>query len=163
MARREPLGNVDSSTAGLARKTRWSVVSHRPWGAFRCRSSSSGAYWPWASEGQKHAGPKRLPAALRAGLETRTEGLCTANHAENGLTERRRSRTYPAWGYQTSPVLKVYPERSNSVRKRGFGPASVQLDAVGSAETGTKPGTKFPLPRYRSMTMSTTGGKDAGS
>ena len=24
----------------------------------------------------------------------------------SGSTERRRSRTYPAWGYQTSPVLK---------------------------------------------------------
>jgi len=24
-----------------------------------------------------------------------------------GLTERRRSRTHPAWGYQTSPVLKT--------------------------------------------------------
>jgi hypothetical protein len=58
-------------------------------------------------------------------------------------TERRRSRTYPAWGYQTSPVLKVYLARSIWLRKRGFRPASVRLDPVGSAETGTKSGTKF--------------------
>jgi hypothetical protein len=40
-----------------------------------------------------------------------------------GSTERRRSRTYPAWGYQTSPVSKVCPCRCSHVAERGYGPA----------------------------------------
>ena len=32
-------------------------------------------------------------------------------------TERRRSRTYPAWGYQTSPVLKCARHRGVDYRR----------------------------------------------
>jgi hypothetical protein len=75
----------------------------------------------------------------------------------HGSTERRRSRTYPAVGYTTSPVLKVYLARSVWLRKRGFCSASVQLDPIGSAETGTKSGTKFLVcPRGRGARLETS-------
>ena len=75
----------------------------------------------------------------------------SAPRAGIGSTERRRSRTYPAVGDTTSPVLKVYSARSNCVWKRGFRPASVRLGPVGSAETGTKSGTKFQGQRKRRL------------
>jgi hypothetical protein len=58
-------------------------------------------------------GPKRLQAAFSAKspLQTAFKASTHARHEPAGVqgflrAERRRSRTYPAWGYQTSPVLK---------------------------------------------------------
>jgi hypothetical protein len=68
-------------------------------------------------------------------------------------TERRRSRTDPAWGCQTSPVLKVCHVRCVWRREQTFGTALVRRGAVKSAENGTRCGTNSgrvpPLPRGR--------------
>src|SRR5215210_6120334 len=50
------------------------------------------------------------------------------------LTERRRSRTYPAWGCQTSPVLKVCstPPIRSAMR------ASVQVRSVQACERAAR-------------------------
>ena len=52
-----------------------------------------------------------------------------------GSTERRRSRTYPAWGYQTSPVLKASSVSRNHAAHLGYGP----LRGPGVARRTTSP------------------------
>jgi hypothetical protein len=66
--------------------------------------------------------------------------------AEAGLssTERPRSRTEPAWGCQTSPVLEVCRTTRIWLRQRLFGAAGVRPHALRCAQVGTKFGTKFP-------------------
>jgi hypothetical protein len=50
----------------------------------------------------------------------------------------------PTLGLPDLTGFEGLPARSKCVRKRGFRPASLQLDR-GSAETGTESGTEFPL------------------
>ena len=44
----------------------------------------------------------------------------------------------------TAPDFEAATDRCNWLRKRGFGPASTPAGTAGSAQTGTKSGTKFP-------------------
>ncbi len=65
-------------------------------------------------------------------------------HTVSGSTERRRSRTYPAVGYTTSPVLKVCRSRCIWLLERGFRSGWVRSGALRCAQVSTKSGTKFP-------------------
>jgi hypothetical protein len=89
---------------------------------------------------QFSSGFRRVPAERRRGAPRRRN---PPSEAGFGSTERRRSRTYPPTGYAGSPVLKLRQDRSISVRKRGFRPASVRSGALRCAETGTNSSTKF--------------------
>jgi len=62
---------------------------------------------------------------------------------ENVLTERRRSRTYPAVGYTTSPVLKVYEKGCGSARTSTVTCYRTPLDPLRCAQIGTKSGYKL--------------------
>ena len=61
----------------------------------------------WASEGQKPAVCSGSLRHFKEPLPDLGTGANPAHHAGFGSTERRRSRTYPAAGYATSPVLKT--------------------------------------------------------
>ena len=82
---------------------------------------------------QLRASARQIQAVL-SGLERtgvspgrrRCARRCSCKQQLFGFTERRRSRTYPAWGYQTSPVLKTgwatgpMPLHINRSRKRSL-------------------------------------------
>ena len=95
-------------------------------------------------------GPKRLQArsSTKSPLQTAFKASTLDGHElpqVQGLlrAERRRSRTYPAWGCQTSPVLK--PQRaghadqrgSRDARRGGRGGA-----ARGASRTEVRPGSR---------------------
>jgi hypothetical protein len=63
------------------------------------------------------------------------------NEAGFGSTERRRSRTYPAWGCHASPVLKVCESGCAEVQKRMVPSSQVRSSALRFAGSSTKFGT----------------------
>jgi hypothetical protein len=111
----------------------------------------------WGSNGHQNWVPNRAFVAKGAnGPGCRADGQTRRYAGSFQGTERRRSRTYPAWGYQTSPVLKVSFVKSIQGRLRGFGPASVPLDAVRCAETSTNSSTKSAFLLRRRPAVSRT-------
>ncbi len=68
---------------------------------------------------------RRLERKIAAPTHAPEAGHHRLEHAKNGLTERRRSRTDRAWGYHTAQVLKTrwatgpMPLRDRGYRRRG--------------------------------------------
>ncbi len=82
--------------------------------------------------------------AVFSGLEPKVEDAACGREVPadrmvdgNVLTERRRSRTYPAVGYTTSPVLKVCRDRCIWLLERPGGVAPVPPIALKCAEVST--------------------------
>src|SRR6266545_7666032 len=76
------------------------------------------------------------------------------NDAGLGPTERRRSRTYLAWGYQTSPVLKTGRVWLNHAAQVACGPLGgpVQMFSVPTSD-----GAKASIRSRRRVTRSGSG------
>jgi hypothetical protein len=136
----EPLGFVprlradedDVETMGEKRRKRYPEImaSHRirrPTVRQLCASETRNVRTPADSGGLGRQRP--VPRIL-------------LNHAGLWLRSGAGVGTYPVWGCHASPVLKLRPVRSISVRKRGFRPASVRSRALRWAETGTNSGIK---------------------
>jgi hypothetical protein len=105
-ARRQIVG-LPGARSGRQRAPRRSSrqgPTHAP-GRF-CRL---GAAWPlWQILTRPFAGKKCWVWVEKAGRNPpSTKSARPTPGVLFGSTERRRSRTYPAWGYQTSPVLKT--------------------------------------------------------
>jgi hypothetical protein len=96
-------------------------------------------------------GPKRLQAAFSAKspLQTAFKASTRSRHESAGVqgflrAERRRSRTYPAWGCQTSPVLKT-GWATGPMPLRPQATARLLETARSSAGEARSPGCRSPL------------------
>ena len=91
---------------------------------------------------------KRASSPFDRGLSRRATHLRVAlpfrySPGSTIATERHRSRTCLASGYDAVLVLKVCQLRCSWLREGRFGVAPVRLDPVKSGETGTKFSTEF--------------------
>jgi hypothetical protein len=124
-------------------------TSRRP---TRCRSR---ARHRLRAAGMDRLGERLWGASAKTGTKFRlTRSRTWTPELRFGLTERRRSRTYPAVGYTTWPVLEVHQLTHESRRERSFGSASLRSSTVRCAEVGTKLRAKFALRRRRSVRAS---------
>ena len=98
-SRRRRVTGVDGCTLGATGR-------HRRRRPIRPRPSRPHEPQPDPPPARRRVRPRHGADALRVAHAEPHVRVISSN-ASFDVTERRRSRTYPAWGYQTSPVLKT--------------------------------------------------------